>query len=697
MSNLSGIFVPVRDRRIIIVIALLGSLLISGLFARAQDPTARFRSMGGGGGGGKGDSLQHRKNDTITLNFRYLDSSRLLKLDSSLVFSNKVPQPPTYINLGNIGTPGRDLVFAPKMISGWDAGWHALDNYVFRSEDTRFYNTTKPYSEIGYLLGSKTEQYIDLLHTQNVMPNWNLSFEYRLISSPGSFQNQNSNHNNYRGSSWYQSPNKRYQNFFILVGSKLQVSENGGLVDFRSLDTTNSLGAGSTPVRLGNNLASASGNPFSTGINTGTQYTNATYLMRQQYDLGQKDSIVTDTTVIPLFYPRLRLEHTLAYTTYHYRYIDQFSNSSLGNTPYSINTSYYANYYDLNYVAPTDTFFRETHWHDLTNDFSIYQFPDSKNAQQFIKLGASLQLLSGTYDTALGSLITVTKRPKESNEFVHAEYRNKTRNRKWDIEAYGKLYLTGLDAGDYNASISLQRFISPQLGYLRAGFQNVNRTPSSVFDAASPFYYDTTKTSFSKENTTHIFASLDITRLHLRLTGDYYLMSNYAYFANYIQERQQGALFNLLEVTAQKDIALSKHWIWHAMVILQQTAGSSPVHVPLIISFNKLGYEGKLGFPNLNINFGLEIRYISGYQADGYAPLSGQFFTQSDTTIRQHLPDITPYLSLRIRSFTAYIRTENVNALDPATLSFNKNNFVAPNYPSPALLIRFGFFWSFIN
>ncbi len=697
MSNLSGIFVPVKDRRIIVTIALLGSLLISGLFAHAQDPTARYRNMGGGGGGGgKGDSLQHRKEDTITINFRFLDSSRLQRLDSSLDFSKKVPQPPTYINLGNMGTPARNLVFSPNMISGWDAGWHALDLYVFRPEDTRFYNTTKPYSELGYLLGAKTEQIIDLLHTQNVLPNWNMAFEYRLINSPGSFQNQNSNHNNYRFSSWYQSPNKRYQSFFILVGSKLQVSENGGLVDFRRLDSANSLGSETVPVWLGNNLTAGTSNPFSTTINTGTRYTNATYLLRQQYDLGQKDSIVTDTSVIPLFYPRLRLEHTLSYTTYHYRYVDQYS--TISDPAYTIDSAYYANNYQLKYIPPVGSFFRETHWHDLTNDFSIYQFPDSKNPQQFIKLGASLQLLRGIYDTVPWGVVMVTKRLSESNEFVHAEYRNKTRNRKWDIEAYGKLYLTGLDAGDYNAYISLQRLISRKIGYLQVGFQNVNRTPSSVFDAASPFFYDTLRTThFLKENTTNIFASLDMPRYHLQLKGAYYLMSNYAYFADYFKERQQGALFNLLQVTAQKDIVLHNHWKWHATVILQQVAGSSPVHVPLIISYNKIGYEGSFGFRNLNINFGLEIRYVSGYQADGYSPLSGQFFSQSDSTIRQHVPDMTPYLSIRIRGFTAYIRTENVNTFSPNTLGFTNNNFVAPNYPSPGLLIRFGFFWSFIN
>ncbi|HMI61614.1 MAG TPA: hypothetical protein VK518_11910, partial [Puia sp.] len=68
----------------------------------------RFGNIGGGGGGGKGDTLTHRKNDTITINFRYLDSSRLLKLDSSILdVGRKIPRPATWINLGNMGTPAR--------------------------------------------------------------------------------------------------------------------------------------------------------------------------------------------------------------------------------------------------------------------------------------------------------------------------------------------------------------------------------------------------------------------------------------------------------------------------------------------------------------------------------------------------------------------------------------------------------------
>jgi len=114
MSKLSGISLPVKSR-LIIAIGSLGCALLFSVGLHAQDPLSRFRNFGGGGGGGgKGsDTLEHRKADTITLNFRYLDSSRLGKLDSSVWdFSKKVPQPPTWINLGNSGAPARDLLRA---------------------------------------------------------------------------------------------------------------------------------------------------------------------------------------------------------------------------------------------------------------------------------------------------------------------------------------------------------------------------------------------------------------------------------------------------------------------------------------------------------------------------------------------------------------------------------------------------------
>ncbi|HXB09777.1 MAG TPA: putative porin [Puia sp.] len=681
--------------RRIITAGLVLVLSLSGSRVLAQLPIGgRFGNIGSGGGGGK-DSLQHRHEDTITINFRYLDSSKLYRFDSSILdLGRKVPIRSSWINLGNTGTAARPLVFAPRMQSGWDPGWHAYDLYLFTLDETRFFHTTKPYTELGFFLAKRGEQYIDILHTQNIKPNWNFSFQYRLINSPGTFQNQNTNHNNYRFTSWYQSRNKRYQNFFVLVASKLGSSDNGGLQNPLDLDSTQFSNQATLPVKLGQNLVQSTGNFFSSKITTGTKYSTATYLMRQQYDLGQKDSIVTDSSVIPLFYPRVRLEHTMSYNTYHYQFFDY-------NVPgtYSLDTAYYFHNLNQGYVLPTDSFWRQDNWRNFSNDFSIYTFPDARNPQQFLKLGAALELLAGNFDTTTSAVLHTAHKINTQNVYAHGEYRNRTRNQKWDIEANGRLYLNGLNAGDYNAYISLRRLISRQVGYFQAGFENANRTPGFVFDRASSFNFDTAsqRHGFSKENTTHLFASLEQPQHQLLLTASYYLLTNYSYFHDYYEE-EQAPVFNILQVSITKQFTLYRHWKWRTNTTIQQVAGSSPVHVPLITSINQVGHDGNFGFKNLVLSFGAELRYISPYKADGYSPAVGQFFSQN-STVTQKAPDVNLYLHLRIRSFTAYLRGENVNsiAFSPHGFGFYHNNLVAPYYPSPGLIIRFGFYWGFIN
>lgn len=122
-------------------------------------------------------------------------------------------------------------MFSPQFSSGFNTGLNAFDIYTLKPEAVRFYNTTRPYSELNYQLASRAEQIIDLVHTQNLKPDWNVAFRYRLINAPGFFKNQKTNHNNYLLNSLYASKNRRYKNYFILLGNKLQSSENGGIVD----------------------------------------------------------------------------------------------------------------------------------------------------------------------------------------------------------------------------------------------------------------------------------------------------------------------------------------------------------------------------------------------------------------------------------------------------------------------------------
>jgi hypothetical protein len=688
-ANLHGLLKAVGLNKKITYLLLI-VLVAAPIITLAQDPVRnigdRMRNIGGGlrGGSNSTDSLRRRdKNeDSITITFRYLDSARSYSLDSSITdFNRRFPIPATHIHLGNNGNATRSLLFSPNFNAGFDPGFHAFDVYKWKMEQVRFFNTTRPYSEINYLLGSKVEQIISLLHTQNIKPNWNFSFAYRLINGAGFFKNQKTNHNNYLFNSKFQSKNLRYNNYLVLLANNLQSAENGGVIDTSVIPVFKNpifKDRFNMPAYIGGDEGFSS-NFFTTKINTGNKYKEFSFLLRQQYDLGKKDSIVTDSTVIPLFYPRLRFEHTFQYDKNSYQFNDFVADSF-----------YYKVFYDTTLKNPVDTFLLQDQWKILTNDFSIYQFPDAKNLQQFIKIGLMVQNITGELASGKKSYF---------NTAGHAEYRNKTRNQLWDIEANGKLFFTGFNAGDYDAHISLQRLLGKKLGYLRLGFENTSRTPSFIFNSRSSFYLNKTVIDFKKENNTHLFASYYLPSFKFRLTGHYYLATNYTYVTKQYQLTQESTLFNMLQVTLEKTIKIGKRWNWHTEVYFQQLVGNAPVNVPAIYTRNRIAYEGSLGFKNLNIAMGAEIRYRSAYKADGYSPVQGQFFFQNSTTIRNQVPDIAAYINFRIRPFKAFIRAENLNTAsgDVDGFGFTRNNLVAPGYALPGLQIRVGIYWNFIN
>lgn len=660
-------------------------LLVTGLKSSAQqnlfNRIPRPGGSGGGGGGGR-DSLKHRTGleDSITINFRYLDSSRYLRFDSSINdFSRRFLLPADYLMIGTTGSAAKSLLFSPLLKAGWDAGFHAYDVYRIRVDDTRFFNTTRPYTQLGYFLGSKQEQLVQVLHTQNINPNWNFAFQYRLLNSPGTFKNQNTNQSSYRLNSSYQSPNRRYHLFFVLINNKIQAAENGGLKNVADLDQLpENKNRASIQTYLGS-VSPGVPNPFSTVVTTGSKYRISNFFLRQQYDLGKKDSVQTDSVVIHLFYPTLRIEHSFQLNNYTFL----FSDNSV--SAYN-DTNFYRPFY--NFLSVPAKYQLQDKWNEIVNDFSLYQFPDSKNPQQFFKLGASLQNLKGQFDGGTAQY---------HNTWVHAEYRNKTRNQKWDAEAQGELYFTGLNAGDYNAFGSLRRLVNKKIGYLQVGFQNVNRTPSFIFNPSSSFNISNAS-GFSKENTTRITASIEQPRYKLKLSGSYFLITNYMYFEKYYLARQSSTLFNLLQVSAEKEFRLSKHWQWILEMTLQQRAGNGPVNVPLLFTRSRIGYLGNLGFKNLTLATGLEIKYNTAYKADGYSPLLGQFYYQDSSSVRLKLPTINAYFHFRVKSFTAFIRAENLNTVRTKSgFGFTNNNLVIDGYPYPGLIIRFGILWSFVN
>ena len=670
-------------------------LWVLALLASVQVAHAQMTNFGGTRGSGSGlsydsqgrpmrrgsggDSLKKRDNlaDSITIFFRYFDSTRPRKIDSTLNdYSLRSPLPYTHYNLGNMGTAAQSYLFQPRMLPGFDPGFHAFDIYNYSLENTRLFQSTRPYTEFNYSLASSAEQMISFLHTQNKKSNFNFSVEYRFSNAPGNLKNQNASMNNFRFTSRYQTNNKRYEGLLIAIVNKNAASENGGLQNEERLDSLFN-NAFELSTRLGI-PGIASRNPFNTRVNTGNLYRETVLFYRHHYDIGQKDSIVTDSSVIRLFYPRLRLEHDLQFSNRNYQFYDYNIDS--------VNSERYIKYF--NFANPNDTVQYSDKWSRISNSFSLISYPDKKNQSQFLKLGITLENIKGIFqDTASsGGLYNI---------YASGEYRNRTRNQVWDIEARGSLYLNGLNAGDYDAFISLKRMLSKKVGFLSVGFNNVNRSPAMLFDPISSFPV-INRTNYAKQNITRLFGKYENPKQRLTLSGNYYLVSNYLYFDSFFTARQEATVFNVLQFTLAKQFRLSRYWNWYTEVHLQPLSGQAPVNLPLLFTRNRVAFEGTF-YKNLQMSTGVEMVYHTPYQRDNYSPFLGQFFVQNSMQFSNR-PDINYFMHFRIRSFQGFFRLENLNTLKIKNgVEFTRLSRLADHYRQLGLWLRFGIWWSFVN
>lgn len=664
------------------IVALL-ALTFFFQFTYAQEPELlnkignRVRSFGGGGKG-SADTIGfvHRddKKDSVSITYKFLDSIRTNYFDSSINdFDKYFSVPSSYQYTGNNGAAAYPLIYSPFAKPGWDAGFHAFDIYRFTLEESKFYKSNRPFTQLSYQLASGKEQMIKAFHTQSPRPNWSFGFDYRLVSAPGFFVTQNSNHKSYRLFSNYQGKRKRYAAFLILVGNTIKKSENGGITQDSLLLDPNHKKRYSIPVNLGNaNLFEP--NPFLSSVTTGNIYKDFTFFFRQTYDIGKRDSVaINDSTTEYLFYPKLRIQHSFTYSSYNFFYKDEKADSII-----------YKNWYDTTLKLPIDTFYAKERWSVVKNDFSLLQFPDTKNSAQFLLLGVTLENIKG---------VLKYRTSNYHNIILHGEYRNKTRNKLWDILAKGEFYASGLNAGDYNAYITIARHLNKKLGDIRLFFRNVNRTPSFIFDNASSFNFNNASIS-KKENIISFGAELNNPLFNLSFRN--HIIANFAYFEDYYHTAQSSKVINLMQVAASKKINLTRRWKWYTDATVQVIDGSAPVKLPLLYTRNRLAYEGVF-YKNLNLSTGLEIRYYTPFKLYNYSPVVGQFTPQDSVTVK-NLPDVAAFFHFRIKSFTAFIRAENLNTVRFTNgFGFTNNNFAALHYPTQGFMFRFGIRWGFVN
>ena len=660
-----------RTKRFLFICCFTTCLFMGQLSAQNM----RANSFNGGGGGAT-DSLQKRDKaeDSIAIFYRLYNSLAIQNMDTSVNdFFSKFILPYSNYHLGNLGNASRSFLFNPLQRGGWDAGFRGYEIYNYTLEQTPFYQTTKPYTELGYLLGGKGEQLIEILHTQNKTKQFNYSFAYRFSNAPGNLKNQHANLNNMRITANYQSKRKRYASYWVMLLNKSASSENGGIVNSNLIDSLSLNNPYELETRLGISGASFR-NPFNTNIATGSTYKEQNFVWKQTYDIGQKDSVVKDTVTTYLFYPRLRFQNEIKYQSNQFVFADA--------NPSELN---YEQYFNYNLPVGNTMLFRDQ-WKRFTNEFSLVSFPEKTNPNQFLQVGLGYQQLNFK-DTLL----------TWSNHDVYGlgVYKNKTKNLRWDIQASGKLFLNGYHVGDYEALLSLTSVFNKKGDQVALWLQNSNRTPS--FNRLGITAFPISKLSgIDKENIIEAGAMWDQKSHGLSASFQYKLIQNFQYFGSGYQPLVYDKALSYIKGTVSKQLKLSTYWNWYNELSLQLVDPNAPLHLPVIFTRQRLAFEGNF-FKNLFLSTGLELIYHSSFQPDAYMPLTGQFFLQDQFTTNNR-PIANAFLNFRIKRFKGFIRMEQLNTLLATSNQLGtRYQFTAPNYPGTGTWLRVGIWWNFIN
>ena len=595
---------------------------------------------------------------TLADTFKRMPDSSILTLQQNPLLNS------WQFDLGNFASASQSIFFDPVMDASLHLGLNALQSNLFLPKQIKYYNTTRPYTDAFYRIGTKQEQLIHLIHTQNVKPNWNVAINYRKIGSPGSYKLQKTNNDNASVSTNYISSNQRYQLHGSLVYNKIQQDENGGIIDENYLLYANYNDKRLIPVSI---------EAGSTGVNRSSitnYYRNLSLNLQQQYFIGKADSLynIDSTEKIYSFKPIFGIRHTL-YTNFDKcKYKDMRPDSSF----YAQEGSFI--------FGNNDSVYSTTTLHQIGNSFSLLG-----NITVHQK---TLQSEAG-YGLEVESIFNGLYEKQYLNNYVFANLKKESSQAKeWIYDAALQIYFTGNAIGNFNLHGQAGRNFSKKIGDIKVGLVQCVQTAPYLFTQYQTNFFTSTH-SFNKQSISKLFLQYnnDFRRVHANL--HYFLIGNYLYRDSNFHAVQYDKVFPLIQLQAQNEFRVSRFALQN-ILLFQQVSNTTPVHVPAIAARHILSYNTFIFKKKLQISTGLEVHWNTRYNADNYSPIYFGFGNQYSRLI-SNFPQCSYFFNFKVKRYRASIAFNELQQI------FTRNNINYSHYAAQNFSMHFGFHWVFIN
>lgn len=574
-----------------------------------------------------------------------------------------------FLGQGTIGHP--HLSVYPRIENGLEFSlqYDGLSGYLKTPENIRFYQTMTPYTVLSYNNTLKKDYLVRVAHTQNIMPGWNVSFDYRLICPEGNLSGSGAKNHYLDATTNYYSRDSRLQVRAGFIWQSMNTDENGGLSDDSYFTRSSTSNLSGLPVKLYN---SSSKNLRHNA------FLHATYnFVRQVERYRERDSLVARYDTVNSDSIRLVMD-TLVVT-------DTFRVS----TPHTVNAGVIgvaADYSRWKRAAYLTNYSDSTLWDNAsatlfwTND----AYPDYRWRNPLkITLGITPRRISAIVAKDTSSAPDTLLSSATLNPFAKVELR------LWRATILGEATLDntllGLNKAIKEPDIHTHAaliipFDSAASNTLEFGAIYQKRLPDIRMLHASnytlsPILAQQVEARLQHNSDSGLFHQIDLSLNASHISHGVWYDSTLA----------------IVEGTSdlwlyQAALTLRMQWRWlhlDMQQIFQHSTDRIQVDVPLWASKNSIYADFSLFRNALRLQIGADIRYFSRFAADAYDPATGLFYMQN-TEVGDYLW-ADAFINLQIKRASIYLKGGHLNALWESHPQY----FLLPHYPGT----RFGLFW----
>ena len=535
---------------------------------------------------------------------------------------------------------------------------------TFTPETLPFYNAKSPYTELSYagtLFANKLkeETNIEVIHTQNLTPEFNFSLAYKRFGGKGMLANEATDTRSFTIGANYLGT--RYAMHAGYLYNKVRRNDNGGVSDEYWIRDTTVDDVRIVPIYL---------------QKASSMIKNNTFFITQMYGVPIRFS-KSDTLGIgegTMMY----LGHAGTFATYSRLYQDQIGRSE----------NLARDFYHQNFYYHPETSRDSIRTRIIDNRFFIRLQPWARDAiVSKIDGGIGYELISN-YSFSPEHYVTGPKDQIENNLYFYAGASGIFR-KYFAWNALGRLDYMGYYQGDISikGNVRFSAYPIDQGVHLIGNLSMENRTP----DRHTQYYFGNHHRwdlNFGKITETKIGATLSIPKWNLEGFFGYSILTNAIYYDTLGLPQQSGDIINIMTASLTKNFRVWKFHFDHR-ILLQLSSNQEQIPLPLLSANLRYYFQVTLVKNVLTAQLGADATAHTAYFAPAYDPDTGRFRVQNDRKIGDY-PYIDAFVNLTWKRATIFVKYINVAMPWP-----NGDYFSALHYIRPQKAIKFGMTWPF--